>query len=167
MRLRHSLAHAPEKTHETCRKSRSTRTTDIVDKNALGAFFLRHPIPHNAFGVLKDSFRHHRQSGGNSAKFSELGVSETNTTPGKRVHGPDTRLTALDERAKRLLEIVALSHARNQPLIVLAAMAWMPSAGTHLMHRKLRLLRTLGGIKNAMTAVKAWVLSLLRKSIAA
>jgi hypothetical protein len=130
-------------------------------------FFSDMPFRTMRLGCLRTPFAIIARAAENSARFSELGVSETNTTPGKRVHGPDSRLTALDERAKRLLEIVALSHARNQPLTVLAAMAWMPSAGTRLMHRKLHLLRTLGGIKKAMTAVKAWVLSLLRKSIAA
>jgi hypothetical protein len=40
-----------------------------------------------------------------------------------------------DETEKRLLEIIALSHAQNQPLTVSTAMALVPSTSTSTPHR--------------------------------
>ena len=53
-------------------------------------------------------------------------------------------ITAIDETAKRLLEIIALSHAQNQPLTVSEAMALEPIASPGTIHRKLDMLRELG-----------------------
>jgi Fe2+ or Zn2+ uptake regulation protein len=62
----------------------------------------------------------------------------------KTVHESDRHLTAVDETAKRLLEIIALSHAENRPLTVSAAMALEPIASPVTIHRKLDMLRELG-----------------------
>ena len=62
----------------------------------------------------------------------------------KTVHESDRHLTAVDETAKRLLEIIALSHAENRPLTVSAAMALEPIASPGTIHRKLDMLRELG-----------------------
>ena len=53
-------------------------------------------------------------------------------------------ITAIDETAKRLLEIIALSHAQKQPLTVSEAMALEPIASPGTIHRKLDMLRELG-----------------------
>jgi hypothetical protein len=62
----------------------------------------------------------------------------------RTVHESDTHLTAVDETGKRLLEVIALSHAENRPLTVSAAMALEPIASPGTIHRKLDLLRELG-----------------------
>jgi Fe2+ or Zn2+ uptake regulation protein len=62
----------------------------------------------------------------------------------KTVHETDMNLTAVDETAKRLLEVIALSHAENRPLTVSAAMALEPIASPGTIHRKLDLLREMG-----------------------
>ena len=54
----------------------------------------------------------------------------------KTVHGSDNQLSAVDQSGKRLLEVIALSHAQNRPLTVSAAMAMMPVADPHTPHRK-------------------------------
>jgi hypothetical protein len=46
----------------------------------------------------------------------------------KPAHDPDKGLTAVDQTPKRLLEVIALSHAQNRPLTVSAAMALAPVA---------------------------------------
>jgi Fe2+ or Zn2+ uptake regulation protein len=56
----------------------------------------------------------------------------------------NSSITAIDETAKRLLEIIALSHAQNQPLTVSEAMALEPIASPGTIHRKLDTLRELG-----------------------
>jgi hypothetical protein len=56
----------------------------------------------------------------------------------------------VDETEKRLLEVVALSHAQNQPLTVSAAMALEPIASPNTPHRKLGLLHKLGEIDTEM-----------------
>jgi hypothetical protein len=53
----------------------------------------------------------------------------------KKVHDSGRQLTLLDERAKRLLEVIALSHAQNRPLTVAAAMALVPSTSSSTPHR--------------------------------
>ncbi len=55
--------------------------------------------------------------------------------PTKKVHDAGRQLTLLDERAKRLLEVIALSHAQNRPLTVAAAMALVPSTSSRTPHR--------------------------------
>jgi DNA-binding MarR family transcriptional regulator len=62
----------------------------------------------------------------------------------KAVQETDTHLTAVDETAKRLLEVIALSHAENRPLTVSEAMALEPIASPGTIHRKLDLLREMG-----------------------
>jgi hypothetical protein len=48
--------------------------------------------------------------------------------PVKKVNGSDCYLSAIDESAKRLLEVIALSHAQNRLMTVPAAMALTPIA---------------------------------------
>ena len=55
----------------------------------------------------------------------------------KVVQETDKNLTAVDETAKRLLEVIALSHAENRPLTVSEAMALEPIASPGTIHRKL------------------------------
>ena len=61
----------------------------------------------------------------------------------EKVHGPIKHSDALDETAKRLLEVIALSYAQNRPLTVSAAMALEPIASPNTPHRKLGLLHKL------------------------
>ena len=63
--------------------------------------------------------------------------------PVKKVTDADSYLSAIDESAKRLLEVIALSHAQNRPLSVSAAIASTPIARPHTTHPKLNLLRKL------------------------
>jgi hypothetical protein len=53
----------------------------------------------------------------------------------KKVHESGRQLTLLDERAKRLLEVIALSYAQSRPLTVAAAMALVPSTSSSTPHR--------------------------------
>ena len=53
-------------------------------------------------------------------------------------------IQAIDETAKRILEIIALSHAQDRPLTVSEAMALEPIASPGTIHRKLDMLRELG-----------------------
>jgi hypothetical protein len=54
----------------------------------------------------------------------------------KTGHGSDNQRNAVNQNAKRLLEVIALSHAQNRPLTVSAAIAMMPVADPHTPHRK-------------------------------
>jgi hypothetical protein len=54
----------------------------------------------------------------------------------KTGHGSDNQRSAVNQNAKRLLEVIALSHAQNRPLTVSAAIAMMPVADPHTPHRK-------------------------------
>jgi hypothetical protein len=54
------------------------------------------------------------------------------------VHGSDIQHSAVNQNVKRLLEVIALSHAQNRPLTVSAAIALMPVADPHTPHRKLK-----------------------------
>lgn len=56
-------------------------------------------------------------------------------------------MQVVDETAKRLLEVIALSHAQNRPLTVTAAMALQSMASPGTVHRKLSLLRKNGLIE--------------------
>lgn len=58
----------------------------------------------------------------------------------KKVNGSDFYPSVIDESAKRLLEVIALSYAQNRPLTVSAARALEPIASQHTPHRKLGLL---------------------------
>ena len=58
----------------------------------------------------------------------------------KKVNGSDFYPSVIDESAKRLLEVIALSYAQNRPLTVSAALALEPIASPHTPHRKLGLL---------------------------
>jgi DNA-binding MarR family transcriptional regulator len=62
----------------------------------------------------------------------------------KVVQETDKHLIAVDETAKRLLEVIALSHAENRPLTVSEAMALEPIASPGTIHRKLDRLREMG-----------------------
>jgi hypothetical protein len=64
----------------------------------------------------------------------------------KKVNGSDFYPSVIDESAKRLLEVIALSYAQNRPLTVSAAMALEPIASPNTPHRKLGLLPRLGQI---------------------
>jgi hypothetical protein len=57
----------------------------------------------------------------------------------KKVNGSDFYPSVIDESAKRLLEVIALSYAQNRPLTVSAAIALTPIASPHTPHRKLGL----------------------------
>jgi hypothetical protein len=46
----------------------------------------------------------------------------------KKMNGSGCHLSVIDESAKRLLEVIALSHAQNRPMTVPAAMALTPIA---------------------------------------
>jgi len=48
--------------------------------------------------------------------------------PVKKVTDADSYLSAIDESVKRLLEVIALSHAQNRTMTVPAAMALTPIA---------------------------------------
>jgi hypothetical protein len=54
----------------------------------------------------------------------------------KTGHGSYNQRSAVNQNAKRLLEVIALSHAQNRPLTVSAAIAMMPVADPHTPHRK-------------------------------
>jgi len=56
----------------------------------------------------------------------------------KTVHGSDNQRSAVNQNAKRLLEVIALSHAQNRPLTVSAAMALAPVADPYNPRRKLK-----------------------------
>ena len=70
--------------------------------------------------------------------------------PTKKIHGSDKHLSALDETAKRLLEVIALSYAQNRPLTVSAAMALEPIASPNTPNRMLGLLHKLRQIYRHM-----------------
>ena len=61
----------------------------------------------------------------------------------KKVNGSDCYPSVIDESAKRLLEIIALSYAQNRPQTVSAARALEPIASPNTPHRKLGLLHKL------------------------
>ena len=81
----------------------------------------------------------------------------------KIVHGTDYQLSAVNQNAKRLLEVIALSHAQNRPLTVSAAIAMAPAAYPHTPHRKPNLLHKRGGIYTAWITTKAYFTGFLRK----
>jgi len=64
----------------------------------------------------------------------------------KKVQVSDQHSIVADANAKRLLEVIALSHAQNRPLTVSAAMALKPTASPQTfgsqsnLWRKLRLI---------------------------
>jgi len=68
----------------------------------------------------------------------------------EKVHGATKHSDALDETAKRLLEVIALSYAQNRPLTVSAARALEPITSPHTPHRKLGLLHKLRQIYGQM-----------------
>jgi hypothetical protein len=68
----------------------------------------------------------------------------------KKMNGSGCHLSVIDESAKRLLEVIALSHAQNRPLSVFAAIALTPIASPHTPHRKLGLLHKLRQIYGQM-----------------
>ena len=68
----------------------------------------------------------------------------------KKVNGSDFYPSVIDESAKRLLEVIALSYAQNRPLTVSAAIALTPIASPHTPHRKLGLLHKLRQIYGQM-----------------
>ena len=61
----------------------------------------------------------------------------------KKVNGSDFYPSVIDESAKRLLEVIALSYAQSRPLTVSAARALEPIASPHTPHHKLGLLHKL------------------------
>ena len=77
-------------------------------------------------------------------------VNLRHLAPVKKVNGSDCYLSAIDESAKRLLEVIALSYAQNRPLTVSAAIALTPIASPHTPHRKLGLLHKLRQIYGQM-----------------
>jgi hypothetical protein len=85
---------------------------------------------------MKSSYLHH----------TALGTQDRST---------DKDLSAVDEPAKRLLEVIALSHAQNRPLTVSAAMALASATSQGTLHHKVKLLRKLCLIYKALTATKA------------
>ena len=68
----------------------------------------------------------------------------------KKMNDSDCYLSVIDESAKRLLEVIALSYAQNRPLTVSAAIALTPIASPHTPHRKLGLLHKLRQIYGQM-----------------
>jgi len=68
----------------------------------------------------------------------------------KKVNNAESYPYVIDESAKRLLEVIALSYAQNRPLSVFAAMALTPLAGPRITHRKLGLLHKLRQIYGQM-----------------
>jgi len=68
----------------------------------------------------------------------------------KKVNNAESYLYVIDESAKRLLEVIALSYAQNRPLTVSAAIALTPIASPHTPHRKLGLLHKLRQIYGQM-----------------
>ena len=68
----------------------------------------------------------------------------------KKVNGSDFYPSVIDESAKRLLEVIALSYAQNQPLTVSAALALEPKASPRTPHHKLGLLHKLRQIYGQM-----------------
>ena len=70
--------------------------------------------------------------------------------PVKKVTYADSYLSAIDESAKRLLEVIALSYAQNRPLTVSAAIELTLIASPHTPHRKLGLLHKLRQIYGQM-----------------
>ena len=77
-------------------------------------------------------------------------VNLRHLAPVKKVNGSDCYLSAIDESAKRLLEVIALSYAQNRPLTVSAAIAFTLIASPHTPHRKLGLLHKLRQIYGQM-----------------
>ena len=73
---------------------------------------------------------------------------------GTQVRSTDKDLSAVDEPAKRLLEVIALSHAQNRPLTVSAAMALASATSPDTLHHKVHLLRKLCLIYKALIAAK-------------
>ena len=61
----------------------------------------------------------------------------------KKVNGSDCYPSVIDECAKRLLEVIALSYAQNRSLTVSAALALEPIASPRTPHHKLGLLHKL------------------------
>jgi hypothetical protein len=68
----------------------------------------------------------------------------------KKVKNAESYPYVIDESAKRLLEVIALSYAQNRPLTVSAAIALTPIASPHTPHRKLGLLHKLRQIYGQM-----------------
>ncbi|MFZ4693298.1 MAG: hypothetical protein ACOYL2_12420 [Burkholderiaceae bacterium] len=68
----------------------------------------------------------------------------------KKVNNAESYPYVIDESAKRLLEVIALSYAQNRPLTVSAAIALTPIASPHTPHRKLGLLHKLRQIYGQM-----------------
>ena len=68
----------------------------------------------------------------------------------KKVNGSDFYPSVIDESAKRLLEIIALSYAQNRPQTVSAARALEPIASPRTPHHKLGLLHKLRQIYGQM-----------------
>ena len=68
----------------------------------------------------------------------------------KKVNGSDFYRSVIDESAKRLLEVIALSYAQNRPLTVSAALALGPIASPRTPHHKLGLLPRLRQICGQM-----------------
>lgn len=68
----------------------------------------------------------------------------------KKVNGSDCYPSVIDESAKRLLEVIALTYAQNLPLTVSAALALEPIASPRTLHHKLGLLPRLRQICGQM-----------------
>ena len=77
-------------------------------------------------------------------------VNLRHLAPVKKVTDADSYLSAIDESAKRLLEVIALSYAQNRPLTVSAAIELTLIASPHTPHRKLGLLHKLRQIYGQM-----------------